>query len=154
MQQRFLKNSMYSLPFALLVGVAYAPPAAASEDVIKYRQAVMKAQGGHMSAAADIIKGKVDFASDLPYHAAALSASSAGLTKLFPKGSDFGETRAKPEIWTNSVEFEKASKDAEKAANAFLAAVKSNDKAAISKTFGDFSETCKGCHKQFREKKE
>lgn len=153
-QQRPFNSLTYTLPLLLLIGAAYAFEAIASEDMIKYRQAVMKSQGGHMSAAAQIIKGKVNFGSDLHYHAAALAASSMGLQKLFPEGSDFGETRAKPEIWTKGGEFEKAAKDGEKAAIAFLAAVKSNDTAAIAKTFGDLSEACKGCHKKFREKKE
>lgn len=154
MQQYVLKRLICSLP--LMATAVLAPPSTAAEpqDIIKYRQAVMKSQGGHMGAAAQIIKGKVDFGSDLQYHATALAASSTGLAKLFPKGSDFGETRAKTEIWTNAAEFEKASKDAENKASAFLAAAKSNDTAAIAKTFGDLSETCKGCHKKFREKKE
>ena len=124
------------------------------DSVIKYRQAVMKSQGGHMTAAAEIIKGKVDFGSDLQYHALALEASSNGLLKLFPDGSDFGDTRAKEEIWKNRSEFEKATKTAEQASSKFLAAVKSNDKAAVAKAFEDFAEACKGCHKKFREKKE
>ena len=136
--------------------VVLPPPSTAAEpeDLIKYRQAVMKSQAGHMSAAVRIIKGKVDFGSDLPYHASALAASTADLSKLFPKDSDFGVTRAKPEIWTDGTEFEKASNEAEKAANAFLAAVKSNDQAAVTTTFGDLAEACKGCHKKFREKKQ
>lgn len=154
MQQGPLNSLTYGLAIMLLISAAYTSQAIASEDMIKYRQAVMKSQGGHMSAAAQIIKGKVNFGSDLHYHAAALAASSTGLTKLFPKDSDFGETRAKAEIWTDSAEFEKASKDAEKSAKAFLAAVKSNERAAITKTFGDLGEACKGCHKKFREKKE
>ncbi len=154
MEQCALKSLICSLTLMAMVILAQPSTATEPEDIIKYRQAVMDSQGGHMNAAAQILKGKVDFGSDLAYHATALAASSAGLTKLFPKDSDFGETRAKPEIWTNSTEFEKASKDAEKAANAFLAAVQSNDKAAIAKTYNDLGEACKGCHKKFREKKE
>ena len=35
--------------------------AAEPEDIIKYRQTVMKANGAHMAAAGAIINGKVDF---------------------------------------------------------------------------------------------
>jgi cytochrome c556 len=114
----------------------------------------MKSQGAHATAASEIIKGKVPYDSDLSYHAAALNSSTQDLVKLFPAGSDFGETRAKAEIWSKRSEFEKAAKDAEKAGGAFLAVVNSGDKAAIRNAFGDLAETCKGCHKHFREKKE
>jgi cytochrome c556 len=154
MQQYALKSLTCSLALMVTAVLALPSTAAEPEDMIKYRQAVMKSQGGHMGAAAQILKGKVDFGSDLEYHAAALAASSAGLTKLFPKDSDFGVTRAKPEIWTNRAEFEKASNDAEKAGHAFLAAVKSNDQSGVAKAFSDLAEACKGCHKKFREKKE
>lgn len=143
-----------SLPIIVMVVWPYESQAAESENIIKYRQAVMKSQGGHMAAAAEIVKAKVDFASDLAYHAAALAASTKGLARLFPAGSDFGETRAKAEIWSKRSEFDKAANDAEKAGSAFLAAVSADDKAAIGKAFGDLAEACKGCHKRFREKKE
>ena len=154
MPRRASKSLLYSFMFTVMIVLPMPSTAAEPQDIIKYRQAVMKSQGGHMGAAAQILKGKVAFNSDLEYHATALAASSTRLTKLFPKDSDFGETRAKAEIWTKSAEFEKASKDAEKAAKAFLAAVKSNDQAAVTETFSDFAEACKGCHKKFREKKE
>jgi cytochrome c556 len=154
MQQRALKGLICSLTLMAMGVLAPPSPSAEPEDVIKYRQAVMKSQGGHMGAAAQILKGKVDFGSDLEYHATALAASSAGLTRLFPKDSDFGVTRAKEEIWTKSAEFEKASEDAEEAAKVFLAAVKSNDQSGVAKAFSDLAEACKGCHKKFREKKE
>jgi cytochrome c556 len=143
-----------SLLIVVMAVWSFQSHAADSQDIIKYRQAIMKSQGGHMGAAAEIVKAKVDFASDLAYHAAALAASSKDLVKLFPAGSDFGETRAKAEIWSKRSEFEKAAMDAEKAGSAFLAAVNSGDKGAIRNAFGDLAETCKGCHKHFREKKE
>lgn len=143
-----------SLPIILMVLWPFQSQAADSQDIIKYRRAVMKSQGAHAEAASEIIKGKVPYDSDLSYHAAALNGSTHDLVRLFPAGSDFGETRAKAEIWSKRSEFEKAANDAEKVGGAFLAAVNSGDKAAIRKAFGDLGEACKGCHKQFREKKE
>lgn len=142
------------LPILVMAVWSLQSHAADSQDIIKYRRAVMKSQGAHAEAASEIIKGKVPYDSDLSYHAAALSASTHDLVKLFPKDSDFGETRAKAEVWTKRSEFEKAANDAEKAGGAFLAAVNSGDKAAIRKAFGDLGEACKGCHKHFRERKQ
>jgi hypothetical protein len=54
-----------------------APLAADSEEIIKYRKAVMKSQAGHMGAVAKIVLGKVDFRDDLLYHARALDRKPA-----------------------------------------------------------------------------
>ena len=154
MTSSIVNRLVASLPILVMAVWPFQSHAAESQDIIKYRQAVMKSQGAHASAAAEIIKGKVPYDSDLPYHAAALHSSTHELAKLFPKGSDFGETRAKAEIWSKRSEFEKVANDAEKAGAAFFAAVNSGDQAAIRKAFGDLGETCKSCHKHFREKKE
>jgi cytochrome c556 len=151
---RIVNRPIVSLPLLVMVIWPFQSQAADSQDVIKYRRAVMKSQGAHAEAASEIIKGKVSYDSDLSYHAAALNSSTHDLVKLFPKGSDFGETRAKAEIWSKRGEFEKVANDAEKAGSAFLAAVNSGDTAAIRKAFGDLGEACKSCHKQFRERKE
>jgi cytochrome c556 len=151
-RNRCVGGLVYSITALIMAAHSFDTAAAEPEDIIKYRKAVMKSQGGHMSAAAEIVKGKVDFARDLPYHAEALAASLHNVAELFPTGSDFGETRAKPEVWNKRVEFEKAVTAGAQAGAAFLAAVKSNDRAAIQEKFGALAETCKGCHKDFREK--
>lgn len=151
---RIVNRLISSLSLIVLVAWSFQSHAADSLDIIKYRQAIMKSQGAHAEAASEIIKGKVPYDGDLSYHAAALNSSTHDLVKLFPADSDFGETRAKAEVWSKRREFEKVANDAEKAGGAFLAAVNSSDKAAISKAFGDLAEACKGCHKHFREKKE
>ena len=128
-----------------------ASSAAEPEDIIKYRQAVMKSQGGHMGAAARIVQGKVDFAGDLLYHVEALSASLKTVIDLFPADSDFGETKAKLEIWQKRAAFDKAARNADKEGTALLAAVKANDKTDTLVKFKALAEACKGCHKDFRE---
>lgn len=142
------------VPFALCaVLVAGAAAAADAEDVIKYRQASMKALGGHATAMAQIIRGKVAFSSRLEGHAQAAAALTRDLPALFPEGSDFGETDAKAEIWKKRAEFEKVAADAGKAAESLLAAVRGGDKAAVGKAFEGLSQSCKGCHEDFRVKK-
>ena len=104
---------------ALLVAAAPAALAEDPEDFIKYRQAVMKAIGGHTGAASQIVRGKVNPEGALGMHANALAELSKDLTGLFPEGSDFGETKAKEEIWSDWAKFEKAADDARTATAAF-----------------------------------
>lgn len=123
-----------------------------AENYIKYRQVVMKAIGGHTGAASQIVRGKVTPEGDLLMHAKALAELNSNITRLFPEGSDFGETKAKEEIWAQWDKFEQAAGNAEKATAAFSEAVTGGDAAQIAKAFKDVGKSCKGCHKDFRVK--
>jgi len=143
------KNIVVAAALLALTGAAQAEE---PEHYIKYRQAVMKAIGGHSGAASQIVRGKVSPEGALALHANALAALSADLTGLFPEGSDFGETEAKEEIWNDWAAFEKVAADAKSATAAFAAAVAGGDPDAINAAYRDVGEACKGCHKQFRQK--
>lgn len=139
----------------LAVATSLASPLTAAgdnpENTIKYRQAVMKALAGHMGASAQIVRGKVALTDRLAHHASAISALSNGLGELFPEGSDFGETRALEAIWEQSEEFARLIGEAETAAGNFQEAVAAGDPAALGKSFKGLAESCKGCHKEYRE---
>ncbi|MCB1801534.1 MAG: cytochrome c [Gammaproteobacteria bacterium] len=136
------------LTLTLFAGSAAADP----ENYIKYRQAMMKAIGGHMGASTDIVRGKVDPEGDLKMHATALAALNANLARLFPEGSDFGDTKAKPAVWDEPDKFRQAADAARDATAAFAAAVESGDSAAIAAAHKDVGQSCKGCHEDFRQK--
>jgi cytochrome c556 len=142
------------VPLTVVLSVATAPMVVAeeAENYIKYRQAVMKAIGGHTGASSQIVRGKIEAGEDLAMHAAALARLNSDLTRLFPEGSDFGETKAKGEIWEDWDKFEQAAKAAQDATAAFAAAAESGDQAAIAASFKDVGDSCKGCHKDFRQK--
>ena len=137
-------------------GVAFAGLSLAQDpaDQIKYRQNVMKAIGGNMGAIAAIMQGKVEHKSHLKMLATALNADSKAVRDIFPEGSDLGETNAKPEIWQKPDEFKAAVEKLETNADKFLAAVDSGDQAAIGEAMKALGGSCKGCHDDFRQKKE
>ncbi len=134
----------------------FVPPAPAQEEegIIKHRQAVMKAVGGHMGAMAAILKGKVKFTGDLKTHARAMADLAGIAARVFPEGSDFGDTRALEDIWKKPEEFRKVL-DAFKVESAKLARIADGGDV---KAFGDQfkalgKNACSTCHKAFREKK-
>lgn len=124
------------------------------DAIIKYRQGVMHAQGGHMTAMAQIVRGKVSYGDRLVVHAKALNSIIGNIPELFPEGSDFGETEAKEEIWSNWEKFKKSAETAEQKADAFMKTTQSGDKAAIGQSFKALGEACKACHKDFRKEEE
>ena len=66
---------------------------------------------------------------------------------LFPEGSGGGDSRAKPEIWSDRAGFDQAMKDAQAAASA-LAAV--TDEAAYVPAMKTLGGSCKNCHDKYR----
>lgn len=143
---------------SMLVMLAPLAPLALSaaepEDIIKYRQNVMKAVGGHTSAAGAIVQGKVDYKSDLADHARALQTLTRDIPALFPKDSDFGETKAKDEVWLKRADFEKAAKNTKAKVEAFAKTVQGGNQQTIATSFKDVGESCKACHKDFRKEEE
>ena len=134
---------------ALAAGAVVSASAADPEGIIKYRQAVMKGQAGHMGAMAGILRGEVEFKDDLGWNADALAASTADLARLFPDGSGEGDTGALPAVWEDRAGFEKAADEAAKAGAALAEAVRSGGD--VGAGFKAMGQACKGCHDNFRE---
>jgi cytochrome c556 len=122
-----------------------------AEGIIGYRSAVMEAIGGHTQALSAIIKKEVAFSEDARLHAQALAALAPLAGKIFPAGSDKGETDALPAIWEKPDAF-KREIAAFEAAAAGLGAVADAEPAAMASAFSTLVKTCKSCHDEFRKK--
>lgn len=134
------------------IALAAEKKAGKEEAIVKYRQEVMKSQGAHMSAAAAIIMGKVDYKDQLPAHVSALESTTKDISSLFPPGSDVGKTKALKSVWSKNEEFKKRAKHAEEMAAELAKAVAAGDTASYGKHFKELADACKSCHKDFRKK--
>jgi len=141
------------VPLAAVLALTAAVVQADEEGTIKYRQGVMKAQGGYMGAMAMVVQGRADFAANMADHAKGLHTLSKTVASLFPPGSDFGETDALDKIWKNMDDFKKKAADAEKAAADLVAATQSGDSGKVGAAFKAVGQSCKGCHEEYRRKK-
>ena len=137
---------------ALTAGTAISV-SADDKAAIKYRQAVMKAQVGHMGGVVAIIKGQVPYKDDLVAHATGLRDMAKILPNAFKIKTTGGKTRAKPEIWKDAKDFEQKIMDLQTATADFLAAAESGGPEAAGGKLGAVGDACKGCHKKFRAKK-
>jgi cytochrome c556 len=138
----------------VLLFVSVPSFAAEAEDIIKYRISVMEAYGSHMSAASRIVRGKVDFQDQLKLHADSIDGIAKTIGTLFPEDSDFGDTRAKEEVWSKAKEFDEAVKANQQAAADFNSTVAGGDSAALADSFKKLSDSCKSCHEKFRTEEE
>lgn len=146
-------NLKHLCTIALLPAFFLLPHDAGAADVkgtIKYRQNYMNAISGHTGALRRLKDGLFSAEGHAQMHAEALAQLARDITLLFPEGTLEGKTDAKPEIWENWADFEARAGDTRQAAQALLDAVESGDGAAIDARFGEFTDTCKACHRPFR----
>lgn len=153
---------MKNRSMAALLGVTlWSASALAAEEIamekiepaIKYRQNVMQAMGGLAGASAGRLRDGFTFGPDMTAIASALQALSKDVAALFPPGTDFGETEAKPAVWEERDKFEESAKNLEQKVDAFAAAVKGGDRAETLKAFKGMGDACKACHEDFRKEK-
>ena len=143
---RLSKLAVASLAVAgIVLGASLAVLAA---DAFHDRHMAMEALGDAMKPLGAIAKKQA------PFDAAVVNASATTIADnlkkaatLFPAGSGGGESKAKPEIWTDAAGFEKGMKDAHAAAVA-LQSVK--DEAAFGPALGAVGASCKSCHDKYR----
>jgi cytochrome c556 len=122
--------------------------AAPADDPAHARHVAMESAGEAMKPLVAIVKGQAAFdAAIVKKSATTIGEGLASAAPLFTPGSDKGETRAKPEIWTNKADFDKLMKYAQAAAAA-LAAVA--DEPAYRPAFGALGQSCKACHEKYR----
>ena len=138
-----------------IAGLAQAQSPTPAERAIQYRQAVFKIVAGNFGPLAQNAQGKLELpAGAAQKYAERLSAISAFVPDSFPDISREGETKAKPEIWSNRAEFDKLLGEFTTASKALAAVTAKADarpedfKAAV----GAVGNTCKGCHDKFRNK--
>ena len=127
-------------------------------NVVKYRQAIMSAIGGHMGALSAMAKGEVSFTDDAHAHAAAIHQMSQTVDRLWPAGTGRGElqgveTRALADIWHRGDEFQQAitrlQDESQKLAQ--LTEGGNFEQAAFAQQVGALGrEGCGNCHEPFR----
>ena len=140
---------------AALLGLATALPAAAQfakpEDAIKYRKAVFTVMASHFGRVAAMANGKAPFDPKVAVDSAEIATSMSMLPYVaFVPGSDKGETKAKPEIWT---EWDKVKGLAEKMQDEmakFNLAAKTGNIDTIKAAVGETGKACKACHDNYR----
>ncbi len=121
------------------------------EDAIKYRKAVMTLQGAHFGRIAGMAAGRIPFDAAVAVENATIFEMATRLPMAgFIPGSDKGDTKAKPEIWTDAAKFkahgDKLNADAVK----LLAAAKTGSLDTMKAAVGPVGGSCKGCHDDFR----
>jgi cytochrome c556 len=148
-------KTLATLALAALTAAAAVPAAAQSfqkpEDAIKYRRAALTVLAAHYGALGAMVNGRI------PYDAAAAARHGDAINTVvhlpwagFVPGSDKGETKAKPEIWSEAAKFKAAHERAETEVPKIAAAAKTGSLDQLKAAWGPNSGACKNCHDAFR----
>ena len=78
---------------------------------------------------------------------------SAAIPYLSPKGSAFGKTRIKEDVWSRFDDYTKIARDSAQIARNLAKAAAAKEKDAVLKTFSALSDSCTQCHRPYRKKK-
>jgi cytochrome c556 len=135
----------------LLATAASARSFQKPEDAIKYRRSAMTVLGAHFGVVGAMANGRIPFDAQ----AAARNADIVEVMSHLPfagftPGSDKGETRAKPEIWSEQAKFKERAEKMQDAVGKLDAAAKSGNLDTMKAAFGPAAQTCKACHDDFR----
>jgi cytochrome c556 len=151
-------NRLFStalLTGAALLGSAIALPAAAQfakpEDAIKYRKAAFTVMARHFGIVAGMANGRIPFDAK----AVAENAEIATIVSKLPyagfvDGTDKGDTKAEPKIWTEKDKFNAAATTMQEAMAKLNVAAKGGNQDAVKAAAGDVGKACKACHDSYR----
>lgn len=145
---------MKRLSLCLGAFVALSLPVLAATDPISVRKALMDGIAADAGVAGGVMKGEIAY-SPAVGKAVIESMKGAALAygEFFPEGSDTGDTKASPKIWSDRAGF-----DAElaKFQQALLAAGEASgregpaDQAAFAAAIQPAFASCKSCHEAYR----
>jgi cytochrome c556 len=150
-----LSKPLLGIVFAAgVVGSAQAQSLFAKpEDAIKYRQSALFVMGQHFGRIGAVVKGERPYNKEEVVKNAEIAEQMSSLHwEAFVPGTDKGNTRAKPEIWSNPAKFRSAAEKMEQEMGKLAVAAKGGDLNAIKVQYGETGKACKACHDDFRKK--
>ncbi|MBT9553081.1 MAG: cytochrome c [Hydrogenophaga sp.] len=123
------------------------------EDAIKYRKSVMTVQAAHFGRIGAMVNGRVPYDAKVVADNAAIVETMSKLPwSAFGPGTDKGETRALPAIWTEQAKFKEGADKMQSEVAKLSAASKTGNLDAVKTAFGAIGQSCKACHDDFQQK--
>ena len=121
------------------------------EDAVKYRKAAFTVMGAHFGRIGAMANGRAPFdAAVAADNAAVVEAMSKLPWGAFGEGTDKGDTRAKPAVWSEQAKFKEGAEKMQAEVSKLTAATKTGNLDAVKTAFGAAGQTCKACHDAYR----
>jgi len=139
----------------VLASAALSMPALAQfqkpEDAIKYRKASFTVMAAHFGRIGAMASGRAPFDAKVAADNAAVVETLSKLPwAAFAPGTDKGDTRALPAVWSESARFKEGADKMQAEIAKLAAATKTGNLDNVKAAFGAAGQTCKACHDDFR----
>jgi cytochrome c556 len=148
-------KSLATIVLAAMTALAAVPASAQSfqkpEDAIKYRKAAFNVLAAHFGALGAMANGRAPYdAAAAARHADVIQLASTLPWAGFVPGSDKGDTRAKPEIWTEQAKVQEGAQRLQTEMGRLAAAAKTGSVDNLKAAWSQNSGSCKACHDNYR----
>lgn len=152
-----MKRSCMIAAVIATVGVTSALDATAQqrkpEDYVKMRQSAFRLMSWNFGVLGAMAKGQVPYdQGEAVKRAEAVSRISHMPWEGFVKGTDSGETRARPEIWSDESTFKSRAERLQAETAKLVESAKSGDAGQLKSQVGATAKACSNCHDDFRRK--
>jgi cytochrome c556 len=148
------KQWIVAAMFAALAMMAAEAQTPKPEDQLKLRKAAYSLMNYSLGSIDAMVEGKRPFNKDEALRNAELLAQLATVPRgFFGEGTDKGETRAKPEVWTNRADFDAKMDKMITETGKLYQVAKTGDAAALKKSVADVDKACSACHDDYRVKR-
>ncbi len=148
-----LKALSLALGLTLCAAVPASAQFAKPEDAMKYRQGALFVMSQNFGRVAAMANGRMPFDAKVAAESAAVAAYMGRLPwAAFTPDSDMGNTKAKPEIWSNRAKFDDLAKQIVVELDKLAVVAKAGNQDAIKAAAGAVGKACKNCHDDFRAK--
>ena len=117
-------------------------------SMIEIRQTALDLMGGDFAGIRAVVAAKADV-KPLEASAKAMQRFAALMPALFPKGSDTGATKARPEIWTDAAGFAKAAAALGETSEKLAVLAKAGDAEGVEAQVKLVSAACGACHRDY-----
>jgi cytochrome c556 len=134
-----------------LTGASSFAQFAKADDAIKYRKSAMFVMQQNFARVGAMASGKVPFDAKVAADSAAVAEFVSKLPwAAFAEGTGAGETRAKPEIWSESAKFKDYADRMQVEMGQLAVATKTGNLDSIKAAATATGSACKSCHDAFR----
>jgi cytochrome c556 len=137
------------LAVATMLPLQPGPVLAQGADPVAERQAGLKRMGAHGRAIKEALDNKGDL-SDVASRAREMESFFRTMPALFPPGSDKGDTKALPVVWSERAGFETGATRTADFAGRLATAAAAGDASASDSAFRELGGSCGACHRTYR----
>jgi cytochrome c556 len=150
------RTRIYACLTSLAVGIGLTGAAMAQvkpEDSIKLRKAAFALIGYNFSSLGAMSQDRKPYNKDEAIrNAEAVAALARMPLEHFGAGTDKGDTKAKPEVWSQMDKFRGLMGKMNEETAKLAQVARNGDLAALKVQFGETGKSCKACHDDYRAK--